>query len=183
MDTWDCLALWLPCGVRLPAGNQTVEPKLPQILDFFFFPPSPLTHWRHSPPPEKTPSQTHPGYFPCLFAHVRALPAVDSEPLPLTSLCQMKWPFDDYSRSVCHGAAVAAHARADVIPPAFVICSIGRGSRPRLALVMRLTRGRHGGRCCTQIYGDRLCPPPPPSDSEAEDWPVIKGTVRVSASD
>lgn len=39
--------------------------------------------------PEKTltqlrrTAQAHAGYSPCLFAHVRALPAVDLEPLPL----------------------------------------------------------------------------------------------------
>lgn len=37
------------------------------------------------------------GHSPCLFAHVRALPAADVEPLPLTP----KYPVDD-SPSVCH---------------------------------------------------------------------------------
>lgn len=83
MDTWDCLAPGLACGVKLPAGTRPWKGNqmFLSFWDFVLYKRCTLTLM-----PEKTlgqTAQTHAGYSPCLFARVRALPAVDLEPLPL----------------------------------------------------------------------------------------------------
>lgn len=64
--------------------HQTVQRLLNQKFPGFGF--SPYTRSSLTRMPEKTLTQlrrAHVGHSPCLFAHVRALPAVDLEPLPL----------------------------------------------------------------------------------------------------
>lgn len=89
MDTWDCLTPGSHAGWRYlqPADRRGKFTKSSPVFGFT----CPVTLM-----PEKTSTQLRQtaqadaGYSPCLFAHVRAFPAVDLEPLPLTPMTNEK---------------------------------------------------------------------------------------------
>lgn len=157
--------------------HQTVEPKVPQLWGS----PAPSSLETHSDSDSR--ENMKPGSSRTTF-HVY-LHTSDPFLLLIQShchlrLCQMKWPFDD-SHSVCHRQLLllAPACFRLTLPPAFVICSIGREPpTPHTCHTAEEMKTQW-----LMLHADLWPQTLSPSDSEAEDWAVIKGTVRVSVLD